>query len=136
MRNEPNLRIEQYRVTDLPERRSPSGVNWGLFFIPVLTLRPVVDGKLIIISSGTPDAEDPGAGWEHVSVSFAYRQGGERLPSWGEMQRVKELFWRDDETVVQFHPRADAYVNLSECLHLWKRVGEDYQLPPRITLAP
>src|SRR5262245_499520 len=45
-------------------------------------------------------------GWEHVSVSLATR-----APNWAEMCFVKDAFWREDETVVQFHPRQAKYVN-------------------------
>lgn len=41
-----------------------------------------------------------GGGWEHVSVS--YRR---RTPTWNEMCKVKEMFWNDEETVVQYHPK-------------------------------
>lgn len=48
------------------------------------------------------------------------------------MAYVKDLFWREDETVVQFHPKKQAYVNeMPYCLHLWKRVDDEYELPPR-----
>ena len=68
-----------------------------------------------------------GGGWEHVSVS--YRR---RTPSWEEMCRVKDMFWNEEETVVQFHPKRSEYVNIHpHCLHLWRRCGEDYELPPK-----
>ena len=52
------------------------------------------------------------------------------------MQHIKELFWGDDETVIQFHPRKSEYVNaMPFCLHLWKRTGIEYQLPPKGLLA-
>ena len=41
-----------------------------------------------------------GGGWEHVSVS--YRR---RVPTWAEMCKVKDMFWNDEETVVQYHPK-------------------------------
>lgn len=41
-----------------------------------------------------------GMGWEHVSVAFA-----NRTPTWDEMSKVKDMFWNEDETVVQFHPK-------------------------------
>lgn len=51
----------------------------------------------VIACDGT-DAE--ARGWEHVSVSVRHR-----TPNWTEMCWVKDLFWEDDETVIQFHPR-------------------------------
>mgnify|MGYP006874677943 CR=1 FL=1 len=68
-----------------------------------------------------------GGGWEHVSVS--YRR---RTPTWDEMCKVKDMFWNDNETVVQYHPKKSEYKNLHPyCLHLWRKRGEDFELPPR-----
>ena len=56
-----------------------------------------------------------GYGWEHVSISLPHR-----APKWNEMCRVKEMFWDDTDTVVQFHPPKNDYVNNHNyCLHLW-----------------
>lgn len=66
-------------------------------------------------------------GWKHVSVSLA-----RRCPTWEEMCRVKDIFWGEDECVVQFHPPKSEYVNLHPyCLHLWKKIGEKADLPPK-----
>lgn len=68
-----------------------------------------------------------GGGWEHVSVS--YRR---RTPTWDEMCKVKEMFWNDEETVVQYHPKKSEYKNFHQyCLHLWRKCGVDFELPPR-----
>lgn len=66
-------------------------------------------------------------GWEHVSVSLR-----NRCPTWDEMCLVKDIFWRDDECAVQFHPPKSEYVNLHPyCLHLWKKIGESFETPPK-----
>ena len=118
MRNEPNLRIEQYR--DNSFRRSPAGKNYGDFRIP----RP--GGILTVVSSGTAMGRDGDHGWEHVSVSLPHR-----CPTWEEMCYVKNLFWRDDETVVQFHPKKSEYKNEHPyVLHMWKKMDHEYELPP------
>ena len=76
---------------------------------------------LHIISSGENDA------WEHVSVSLH-----NRTPNWREMCFVKDLFWDDEEEVIQFHPRKSEYVNLhTHCLHLWRPVNTELPMPPR-----
>lgn len=76
---------------------------------------------LRVISSGA------GSEWEHVSVSKAYE-----TPSWDHMCLVKDLFWREDETVIQFHPTKSKYKNLHPfVLHLWKHKN-GHQLPPDI----
>lgn len=84
-----------------------------------------------IMSSGPQE-------WEHVSVTVlrARKRGKPRTPTWKEMCLVKSLFWDDDETVVQFHPKVADYVNVHpNRLHLWKRRGAEYELPPRELLA-
>lgn len=62
------------------------------------------------------------AGWEHVSIELKAR----RLPTWDEMCYVKDLFWDEEEEVVQMHPRKSEYVNLTDALHLWRPVGGDW----------
>lgn len=120
MRNEPNIKLDKYRVSN-PVFESDSGANWGAFEID---RRGV---KLTVISSGT----DETYGWEHVSVSHRFR-----TPTWEEMCFVKDLFWKDDETVVQFHPPKSMYVNNHpHCLHLWRPLGRDIVLPPIETIG-
>lgn len=68
-----------------------------------------------------------GGGWEHVSVSYP-----NRTPTWEEMCRVKDIFWSDEECVVQYHPPKSEYVNIHPyCLHLWRKIGEEYPMPPK-----
>lgn len=117
MRRQPNVRIEQYRQAHPTLGASPSGCNYGFFVVPQ------VSGDLQIIASD-------GQSWDHVSVSLE-----NRCPTWDEMQRIKELFFDDNETVVQFHPRKSRYVNqMPYCLHLWKRQGSHYELPAEILI--
>lgn len=110
MRDE-NTRIEKYRVYPKGFPLSKVGKNHGVFQV----------GHLNVISSGNTDEV-----WEHVSVSCH-----NRTPTWEEMQKIKELFWEDKETVIQFHPKKSDYVNIHPyCLHLWRQVGVDHELPP------
>ncbi len=63
--------------------------------------------------------------WEHVSVSLK-----QRCPTWDEMCFVKDLFWADDEVVIQYHPAKSNYVNdFKTCLHLWKPIGVELPTP-------
>jgi hypothetical protein len=106
--------LDHYRRRHPRLGESDPGANWGFFLYL---------GELRIISSG------PAEGWEHVSVSHK-----SRTPSWAEMQEIKELFWSDEETVVQFHPAKAEYVNIHHnCLHLWRPTGgfNALDLPPR-----
>ena len=63
-------------------------------------------------------------GWEHVSVELCAR----RLPTYSEMQHIKELFWDDEEMVVQIHPKKSEYVNITEALHLWRPKDGDWSM--------
>lgn len=77
-----------------------------------------------------------GDGWDHVSVSVKVACGGKlleagRTPTWEEMCWVKDRFFRDDETVIQFHPCASEYVNDHPyVLHLWRSQTRSIELPP------
>jgi hypothetical protein len=83
---------------------------------------------LLVISSGT-DAE---SGWEHVSVSAE-----KRTPTWDEMCWIKDLFWNEHETVVQYHPPKSEYVNFHpHCLHLWRSMTMSIPLPPVLLVGP
>lgn len=71
-----------------------------------------------------------GTVWEHVSVR---PREIDRCCTWDEMCFVKSLFWDDTECVIQFHPAKSDYVNVNQyVLHLWKPVGIELSLPPRI----
>lgn len=72
-----------------------------------------------------------GGGWEHVSICPK-----NRLPEWDEMCDVKDMFWNDDECVVQYHPPKSEYVNnMPNCLHLWKPINQDFPMPPSIMVG-
>ena len=101
--------------------------NHGLF---VASLRPKV--KAIVIA-----ADGDEVGWEHVSAHIRYvtKQGKfkKRIPSWEEMCAIKEIFFKPDECVVQFHPKEEDYINIhGHVLHLWRKEGEDFPMPPKI----
>lgn len=67
-----------------------------------------------------------GLGWDHVSVSNAVS-----CPTWEEMEYVKRLFFKPDETVMQLHvPPAD-HINVHPfCLHLWRPLFAQIPMPP------
>jgi hypothetical protein len=73
-------------------------------------------------------------GWEHVSISL---HNEARLPTWTEMCYVKDLFWDEDEVVIQYHPAKADYVNFqSSTLHMWKPVGIELPRPPHTMVGP
>jgi hypothetical protein len=85
----------------------------------------------IIAYSGVNWPFDPPA-WEHVSVSLP-----RRCPTWEEMDFVKNLFFGEDECVIQFHPPRKDWINHHPfCLHLWKPVGVEIIRPPTETIGP
>lgn len=67
-----------------------------------------------------------GLGWDHISVS-----NPQRIPSWAVMCKIKELFFEDEETVIQYHPKKSEYKNVHpNCLHLWRKQEGEFELPP------
>lgn len=52
--------------------------------------------------------------------------------SFPEWCMVKDIFWGKDECVVQFHLPSSKYIKRHPyCLHLWKKIGEEYEIPPK-----
>jgi hypothetical protein len=113
---------------------SNTGDRHGAF-----TLRPTmltvafdtVETELHVIANA---AYRESAWWEHASVSTP-----DRCPSWFEMCFVKNLFWGEEETVVQYHPPKSSYVNCHpNTLHLWRptRSKDRMSIPPSILVGP
>ena len=73
-----------------------------------------------------------GLGWEHVSVSLR-----DRCPTWEEMCWVKDLFWDEEEVVIQYHPTKSQQVNFHPyCLHLWKPTSQRLPMPDPELVGP
>ena len=69
-----------------------------------------------------------GGSWEHVSVSPYVKR---IMPDWDVMCQVKDMFWNNDEAVIQIHPPKANYVNnMPNCLHLWRCRYKEMVLPP------
>ncbi len=67
-----------------------------------------------------------GGGWNHVSVSIE-----NRCPNWKEMCFVKDMFFDEEDCVIQYHPPKSRYKNVHPfCLHLWQPQNETIPLPP------
>jgi hypothetical protein len=106
---------EQFRIKTGPFGSSPEIGNNGLFEMKKFGVR------FAMIASD-------GGGWEHVSITLNVK----RCPDWDEMCLIKNLFWSEDDCVIQFHPPKSEYVNVHPfCLHLWRPVGVILPLPPR-----
>lgn len=133
MRNTPNMKAEVRRAGKMPGMESDitSGNN-GLFVVNSFSRTGLV---LCCIVSDC-------GGWEHVSVSVLARATGAParcLPTWEEMEQIRELFWTDDEWVVQYSPARQEKINCGEVLHLWKPVGSEpcwLPVPPPEFIGP
>lgn len=70
-------------------------------------------------------------GWEHLMVT------GKKTPTWDEMSAFKNMFWKESETCVQYHPAKDDYVNCSETsLHIWRPLLSGLPTPPSSMVGP
>jgi hypothetical protein len=107
-------KLDCYRV-DHPVR-GWGGKGEGAFLIPH-------DGLLLRVLA-TSDME-----WDHVSVSLKE----DRCPTWEEMEFIKRLFFRDDETAMQLHVPEVEHINCNPyVLHLWRPQNEVIPRPPAI----
>lgn len=112
---------ERFRITDEPDphfNTTAADGNNGAF-----RLRLNTGPCLAIVSEGM--------GWEHVSVSRR-----DRCLTWEEMCQVKNLFWDEEDCVIQYHPPKSQYVNNHPyCLHLWRPTEQQIPTPPRIMVG-
>lgn len=118
--------IERYRNTTHSLLSTEKGSRFGMFIIPYRNreLAVVVAPDLYI--SGKKNE------WEHVSVSLP-----NRCPNWEEMSFIKDLFFDEEDTVVQYHPKKSQHVNIHPyCLHLWGWNGGEFPCPPSILVGP
>ena len=114
-----NQEIEQYRVLRGPMGSDHTYGNNGLFVM----VCPITRRRFAVQVSD-------GEGWEHVSVSIRKRPND--TPKWEEMCFAKELFWTDNEWVVQYISGKDDYINFHPgTLHLWRPVDQDFPKPPK-----
>jgi hypothetical protein len=112
MRHDPNLRALKFKEPDLHTGQVYQDVD-GVYRVPCAGV------QLTVIASN-------GLGWDHVSVSLRHR-----TPTWAEMEFVRALFFRDDETVMQLSvPRTDHISCHPFCLHLWRPQHGEIPRPP------
>jgi hypothetical protein len=117
---------EEYRFQEEGNRfhSTAEDGNNGCFVIP----SQVPGRTLTVIASD-------GLGWEHVSVS-AHDTSKLRTPTWNEMCQIKDMFWDDEECVIQYHPPKSEYVNNHEnTLHLWRPTKGKVAVPPSILVG-
>lgn len=120
---------EKYRLLDHPVlATTKADGNNGAFVI-----RRKERELWIIVSDGSlwEEAGFTGDKWEHVSVHVF---DGKRTvtPRWDEMCFVKDLFWDEEDVVVQFHPKKSEYINNHpNTLHLWRIIDKEFPTPPK-----
>jgi hypothetical protein len=122
---------DQYRFKQAgnPWASGPENGMNGAFHIPLSGMGHRVIAYCIV-SDGSDDRVP--VPWEHVSVQI-YEYGRHRIPTWIEMCKVKDIFWHEEECVVQYHPPKSEYVNCHPCvLHLWRYKGGEMPTPPKI----
>ena len=74
-----------------------------------------------------------GMGWEHVSISLPKEN---RCPTWEEMCLIKDMFWDEEDCVVQYHPPKSDYVNQHPfTLHLFRPTEQVLPQPPSIMIG-
>lgn len=112
-------KLSRYRLEK--EERECYGINGdsgnGLFKV-------FVEGKSFFCVASN------GGGWDHVSVSPCNTRR-KHCPTWEEMCVIKNMFFDEEETVIQYHPPKSEYVNdYPYCLHLWRPQHIDVPRPP------
>lgn len=118
--------LDRYR--DVRGEREHYGQNGdatcGMFRLRLKRRDGHQGAKIMVIASA-------GEGWEHVSVSTPVR-----CPTWDEMEHVKRLFFREDETVMQLHVPTTDHISVHHfCLHLWRPIGMEIPRPPSFMVA-
>lgn len=115
---------ENYRVLAKKDQvlgtEANSGNN-GFFIIP----HPKIYGYEFRVKASD------GMGWEHVSITLgAKHRKVERCPTWQEMCYIKETFWDEFDTVLQYHPPKSDHISMHDyCLHLWRPTNIDVPVP-------
>jgi hypothetical protein len=126
---------EQYRIVTGRQATNARFGNNGAFRIPQIggtrqRANTRKSRELFVIASD-------GAGWEHVSVHV---YDAERdmffVPLWDEMCWIKNLFWDEEDVVMQLHPKKSEYVNNhAYVLHLWRPIHHAIPTPPAILVG-
>jgi len=112
--------LNAYRVTS-PEIIATYG-SAGDDTAGVFRVRSCIDMAFLFVIASNAE------GWDHVSTS---RQ--KRPPNWREMVQIKRMFFKDDETAVQYHvPPSEHVNNHPYCLHLWRPHDVEMPRPPEI----
>lgn len=86
--------------------------------------------KVYVHGVGFNVVASDGGGWDHVSVTLSSKNA-HRCPTWEEMCAIKDMFFEDEESCVQYHPKKSEYVDAHPyCLHLWRPNDHEVKTPP------
>lgn len=70
-------------------------------------------------------------GFEHLSVSTTVK-----TPTWEQMCKMKDIFWKEDEVCMQLHPAKENYIdNMPYCLHIWRPINKEIPTPPNLMVG-
>lgn len=125
--NEHRLKLAGHWASD-----DTFGMN-GAFSIPLEGFGHRVIANCIVSDGSAPEVQGiPGLQWEHVSVHVV-EYGLQKIPTWAQMCAVKDIFWNEDEAVVQFHPAKKDHINHNpNVLHLWRPRGGVFPMPAKV----
>ena len=75
-----------------------------------------------------------GGGWDHASVHGIVNNSDLSFtPTWKDMCMIKNLCWKKEEWVIQYHPAETEYINIhNNVLHLWRPQGKEIPKPPKV----
>jgi hypothetical protein len=116
--------LNKYRVTTGPLITYTRGYigddTCGFFHVP----SPIDHAEMMVMAAS-------GLGWDHVSVSRK-----NRCPNWLELEYVYRMFFREDETAIEYHVPMGDHVNQHPyCLHLWRSLDHEMPRPPSIMIG-
>lgn len=122
MRNLYEIDRYRYKGKEIIKLWGDTGNNKsGMFHLP----SPVDEHPIRVLASCGYD-------WDHVSASRI-----DRCPTWEEMEYVKKMFFRKNETVMQLHVPEEDHINCHPyCLHLWRPQFMEIPRPPSILVGP
>jgi hypothetical protein len=90
----------------------------GAFIVPYIQPKAFAPVGLRVIAAS-------GGGWDHVSVSVE-----DRCPTWDEMEYIAMMFFKDDETAIQYHLPREDHINIHPfVLHWWRPLSKLKKIP-------
>lgn len=111
MRSESDIISFVVRYNGIIAAQTPNSMT---FVIPLKTEKKVALNCLAVWDCG----------WELVKVSC-----NKTFPSWEAMCYIKQVFWPDDEAVMQIHLPDSQQIIDAKTVHLWRPTDQAIPLP-------